>query len=69
MNIFAQVHYFPIHLMPYYKTLGWLPGDCPKAERYYSRCLSLPIYPSLKDEEQVFVTKAINDFFTTETNT
>jgi len=69
MNIFAQVHYFPIHLMPYYKTLGWLPGDCPKAERYYSRCLSLPIYPSLKDEEQVFVTKAINDFFTTGPNT
>ena len=41
-NIFAQVHYIPVHLMPYYKQFGWSKGDCPIAESYYEKCLSLP---------------------------
>ena len=33
--------------MPYYKKLGWKEGDLPKAEKYYSNCISIPMYPSL----------------------
>lgn len=62
-NILTQIHYIPAHLMPYYRDLGWKSGDMPVAEKYYSSCLSLPIYPSLKEEEQEFVIKMINDFF------
>ncbi|NID10017.1 UDP-4-amino-4,6-dideoxy-N-acetyl-beta-L-altrosamine transaminase [Fibrivirga algicola] len=59
-NIFAQVHYIPVHTMPYYQQQSNqgntnAPGDHPLAERYYSRCLSLPMYPTLTDEEQQYV--------------
>ncbi|MBP7077022.1 MAG: UDP-4-amino-4,6-dideoxy-N-acetyl-beta-L-altrosamine transaminase, partial [Bacteroidales bacterium] len=50
-GIFTQVHYIPLHLMPYYRKLGWKPGDFPNAENYYRNCLSLPIYPTLSSEE------------------
>jgi UDP-4-amino-4,6-dideoxy-N-acetyl-beta-L-altrosamine transaminase len=51
-NIYAQVHYVPTHVMPYYQSLGHKKGDHPVAEAYYERCLSLPMYPTLTDEEQ-----------------
>ena len=54
-NIFAQVHYSPVHLMPYYRQFGWKEGDMPMAERYYERCLSLPMYPTLTIDEQRYV--------------
>ena len=63
-NIYAQVHYIPVHLMPYYKEQGYKTGDFPNAETYYSRCLSLPMYPTLTNEEQDFVIKCINTFYT-----
>ncbi len=44
-GIGSQVHYIPVHLQPYYaRTYGWKPGSLPNAERYYSRCLSLPLF-------------------------
>jgi UDP-4-amino-4,6-dideoxy-N-acetyl-beta-L-altrosamine transaminase len=54
-QIFAQVHYIPVHLMPYYRDKGWATGDFPVAEKYYEHCISLPMYPSLTNEEQEFV--------------
>lgn len=62
-NIKVQVHYIPVHLMPYYKQFGWKAGDFPVAEEFYQKCLSLPMYPGLSDEEQDIVIKAIQDFF------
>lgn len=62
-NIFPQVHYIPVHLMPYYKQFGWKEGDFIYAEEYYKNCLSLPMYPTLSDEEQEFVIKKITSFY------
>ena len=62
-DIFPQVHYIPCHLMPYYRDLGWKEGDLPLAEQYYKQCLSLPIYPTLSDDEQEFVIASIRDYF------
>lgn len=62
-NITVQIHYIPIHLMPYYRGLGYKPGDMPNAEKYYNNCLSLPLYPSLSDEEQDFVIKKVFEFY------
>lgn len=62
-NIFAQIHYIPCHLMPYYKQFGWKEGDMPHAENYYKHCISLPMYPTLSNEEQDFVIKTIIDFY------
>lgn len=58
-SIYTQVHYIPVHTMPYYKALGNKKGDMPLAEAYYERCLSLPMYPTLSDEEQDFVIEKV----------
>lgn len=58
-NIFAQVHYVPVHLMPYYKQFGNKKGDAPFAETYYDNCLSIPMYHSLSNEEQEYVIDVI----------
>jgi dTDP-4-amino-4,6-dideoxygalactose transaminase len=63
VGLYAQVHYIPAHLMPYYKQFGWKEGDCPFAESYYKHCISLPIYPTLTEEDQQHVIESINDFF------
>src|SRR5690606_4904330 len=62
-GIFAQVHYVPLHLMPYYRRLGWKEGDFPYAEKYYKGCISLPMYPSLSEEEQEYVIQRIKDYY------
>jgi len=62
-NILVQVHYIPLHAMPYYQALGHKKGEMPEAEKYYEECLSLPMYPSLKEEEQTFVIEKILEFF------
>lgn len=61
-QIFSQVHYIPVHLMPYYKGLGSKAGDFPNAEKYYEHCLSIPMYPTLTAEEQEFVISEILGF-------
>jgi hypothetical protein len=58
-GIYAQVHYIPVHLMPYYRQYGWKEGDFPVAEQYYERCLSLPMYPTLTNEEQEYVIEMV----------
>jgi dTDP-4-amino-4,6-dideoxygalactose transaminase len=61
-NIFAQVHYIPVHTMPYYLDLGNKKGDHPVSEAYYEQCLSIPMYPTLTDEEQEYVINCILSF-------
>ncbi|GAA4882685.1 UDP-4-amino-4,6-dideoxy-N-acetyl-beta-L-altrosami ne transaminase [Flaviramulus aquimarinus] len=62
-SIYAQIHYIPCHLMPYYKQFGWKEGDMPASENYYKHCISLPMYPTLTDEEQAYVIEEINTFY------
>ncbi|MDP4269560.1 MAG: UDP-4-amino-4,6-dideoxy-N-acetyl-beta-L-altrosamine transaminase [Bacteroidota bacterium] len=62
-GIFAQVHYIPVHLMPFYKKQGWKKGDFPVMENYYEHCLSLPMFPSLKEEDQDYVIEKIHSFY------
>jgi UDP-4-amino-4,6-dideoxy-N-acetyl-beta-L-altrosamine transaminase len=61
-NIYSQVHYIPTHLMPYYRSLGWQEGDLPVAEKYYSQCLSLPIFPTLSGAELEYVLDKISSY-------
>lgn len=62
-NIFVQVHYIPLHTMPYYKgRYGYKKGDFPIAENYYAREVSLPMYPTLSNEELKYVLKKIKEF-------
>lgn len=58
-KIYTQVHYIPVYSMPFYQRNGYAGVSCPNAERYYRECLSLPMYPSLTEEEQDYVIKSI----------
>jgi len=54
-GIGVQVHYIPVYLHPYYKSLGYKKGICPKAELYYETAISLPIFPDLSLKDQNYV--------------
>ena len=59
-NIGVNVHYIPVHLQPYYqKRLGYHRGDFPKAENYYSRAITLPIFPKMTEKDKNDVIKAV----------
>jgi UDP-4-amino-4,6-dideoxy-N-acetyl-beta-L-altrosamine transaminase len=62
-KIFSQVHYIPVHTLPYYKQLGWKKGDFRAAENYYAHCLSLPVFPALTNDEQDYVIDKIKEFY------
>ncbi len=51
-GIGVNVHYIPVHLQPYYRKMGFHPGQFPEAEAYYSEALSLPLYATLTDQQQ-----------------
>lgn len=51
-GIQVNVHYIPVHLQPYYRCMGFAPGQFPAAERYYAQAISVPIYAGLSDAQQ-----------------
>jgi UDP-4-amino-4,6-dideoxy-N-acetyl-beta-L-altrosamine transaminase len=59
-GIGVQVHYMPVHLHPYYRALGFVIGDFPQAEAFYSRALSLPLFPALAASDQDLVIGVLN---------
>ena len=58
-DIGVNVHYIPIHTQPYYRELGFRPGDFPASERYYAQAISLPLYPDLRDIDQQRVVEVL----------
>lgn len=62
-GIGVNVHYIPIHLQPFYRKRGFKAGDFPKAEKYYSQALSIPIFPSLRTEDQHFIIENLLEYF------
>lgn len=60
-NIGVNVHYMPLHLHPFYqKEFGYRKGDYPKAERYYERAVTLPVFPKMGDEDVEDVIEAVH---------
>lgn len=55
----VQVHYIPVYQHPLYERLGYRRGLCPKAEDFYSRIISLPIYPTLTPAQQDEVVRVL----------
>ncbi|WP_088330245.1 UDP-4-amino-4,6-dideoxy-N-acetyl-beta-L-altrosamine transaminase [Lacimicrobium sp. SS2-24] len=58
-GIGVNVHYIPIHLQPYYRALGFEPGQFPNAEAFYQQALTLPLYPDLSADNQQQVIDAV----------
>jgi UDP-4-amino-4,6-dideoxy-N-acetyl-beta-L-altrosamine transaminase len=58
-GIGANVHYIPVHTQPYYKRLGFKENDFPQSVRYYAGALTLPLFPTMTEEEQDFVVSSL----------
>lgn len=58
----AQVHYLPVYRHPYHERWGANPADFPNTERYYERCLTIPLFPAMTDDE---VSRVIESVTTT----
>ncbi len=54
-GVFADIHYNPVHLEPYYKKLGYKKGMYPHAEKIGFGTITLPLYTRMKKEEQEYV--------------
>ncbi len=58
-NIACQIHYIPVYWFPYYQRMGYKKGICPNAEAVYSNIMSIPLYPTLKDQDIKDVVHAV----------
>jgi UDP-4-amino-4,6-dideoxy-N-acetyl-beta-L-altrosamine transaminase len=58
VGVGTQVHYIPIHRQPYYVGASQTP-DLPGADRYYARCLSLPFFPAMSNDDVDKVVEAV----------
>ncbi len=59
LGIGVNLHYSPVHLQPYYRALGFGPGQFPEAERYGRDAFTLPLYPALTHAQQDTVAAAL----------
>ncbi len=63
-GISTLIHYpIPIHLQKVYRELGYEKGSFPHAEKAAREIISLPMYPSLKDDEVHYVCESIRKFY------
>ena len=61
-NVGTSVHFIPVtNMSAYTKRFGFRPGDFPNAEKHFERILSLPLYPTLTDEQSDYVVAAVRD--------
>ncbi|HEX3037898.1 MAG TPA: DegT/DnrJ/EryC1/StrS family aminotransferase [Oscillospiraceae bacterium] len=61
-NVGTSVHFIPVHYMSAYRNrFGCKEGDYPNTEKHFDRIISLPLYPSMTDEETQYVIDAVAD--------
>ena len=51
-GIGVNIHYIPVHMHSFYRSMGFKLGDFPESEKYYSEAISLPMYPNFAEEDQ-----------------
>ena len=61
-GVLAQVHYIPVHTLNYYKKIDYSKADLQTSENYYKSCISIPIYPTLSEDEQDYVIQNVLNF-------
>ena len=57
----VNLHYIPVYRQPYYQELGFKKGYCPESEKYFQEALSIPMYPSMTDDQQDKVISVLKD--------
>lgn len=58
-GIGVNLHYIPVHTQPYYQRMGFKSGDFPQAERYYREAITLPLFPTMSEDQQAAVVDAL----------
>ena len=58
-GIGVNVHYIPIYMQPYYKSLGFKPTDFPVSEEYYNSAISIPLFSTMTKNQQDKVIKCL----------
>lgn len=59
----VNLHYIPVYRQPYYAAMGFVRGYCPEAEAYFTEALSIPMYPTLTDDEQGHVISVLQGLY------
>lgn len=60
LGIGVNVHYLPVHLQPYYRALGFVPGQYPQAEAHAAEAITLPLFPAMTERQQDEVIEAVH---------
>ena len=55
----VNIHYIPIYRQPYYQPMGFERRHFPEAEKYYASAISLPIFPSITNDNLEFIVGVI----------
>ena len=58
-GIKVNLHYYPVHLQPFYRSLGFKEGMFPISEKYAQQAISIPIFPGLTESQQSYVVEEI----------
>ena len=59
LGVGSSVHWRPLHTQPYYEQLGWRRADCPRAAKEWLRLVSLPIFPTMREDELAHVADCV----------
>lgn len=51
----VNLHYIPVYTQPYFARMGFIPEQYPEAQRYYSEAMTLPLYPTMTEQQQDYV--------------
>lgn len=60
-NIGVNVHYIPVHTLPYYREIKDQKISMPHAEELYERIISLPLFPDMNDKDVDDVINEVNN--------
>ena len=60
-DIMVNLHYIPVHTQPYYQQMGFKQGDYVEAERYYREAISIPMHPTLTQDELDYVVSSLRE--------
>jgi len=55
----VNLHYIPVYRQPNYASLGFNWDEFPESEDYYAEAISLPIYPSITEQQQSWLVDAL----------
>ncbi len=58
-GIGVNVHYIPVHTQPFFQQFGFKQGDFPISEQYYQQAISLPLYPTMTQSQQEYITQQL----------